>query len=709
MGAVRAVPVIVGPAPSTLSSVSVSPASVVSGTSVTGTVTVAALLSGTATVALTSSSSAVSVPELVTVSAGKSAAAVSPGVSVRPSSTSFVITTTAVPAPTTATITATFRGVVVTTTLVLTPAAPILTSIVVSPASVTGGTSVAGTVTLSGPAPANGLTINLTSDNAAATVPVSVPIVAGATSVSFPVMTKGVGASAIANITATSGGASKSSSLTVNSAVVITSINNGDTLTDDRTVSANVLTNNGLVTLVVDGVDISTENVVLVPGHNSSGFPLETNSFPNGSHLITIRDAFGNTDTRTVTFSNALSNLNYNPMFDRTPGVTDIANTCHITGTFSTSQSWTVNISDDSNNPVNTFSGNGTAVDATWNGTNSKGQVMPADDYLVTITGSGTASQSSNVAGAAPNGANSPISKTFLVNIDNYADSIILLHIQTFQSYSNGTADTVATARSKAIAYKHFLHAELDRFVGTDFNYPVLVSILDDYDFVHDPKLVGRIQNKFRRPATFVYIDADGDYHDYNGTPLSIQTSGGANPGYYTHYPTIHPYFELGGYRWCSQYASNQVLSPKDINVGTLTASAGYTSGEGVAGNGPFVWIDTCDSTAGDGIIGPGNNLIGNDPVDYQWASDFGINGYGFGGGVYFGSVLQTPRIYISGLPGRYGEDWSYWRQNLFDFLCAGGNNFQTALRRSYDIQSFTTQPTPPNAMVWTGFGQFAL
>jgi len=678
------------PTPSpTLVSVAVAPLNLVGGLPAIGTV----IAGSGAAISLSSNNPAVQVPSDVSVGAS--------------GTTNFPITTTAVSSATPVTITASQRyatgasGVyqyyTVMATLTVNPV-PVSTSIAVSPASATLTTG--GTQTFTAVAKDQNGT-------ALAMQPAFTWTVTGVGSVSSAGVYSAGSTAGSATVMAASGTVSGTAAVTVNSAVAITNINNGDTLANDKTLGVNVLSNNGLVTMAVDGVDISTENVVLVPGQNKASFPIETNSFSNGTHVITVHDSFGNSDTRTVTFSNALSSLNYNPMFDRTPGVTDIANACHITGTFSSPQSWTVSITDDSNNPVNSFSGSGTAVDITWNGTNAKSQVMPADDYLVTITGSGTVSSSSSVAGATPNAASST-STTFLVNVDNYADSIILLHTQTIQSYSGGTADTIATARSKAIAYKHFLHAELDRFVGTDFHYPVLVSILDDYDFVHDPKLVGRIQNKFRRPATSVYIDADGDYHDYNGDPLIVQISGGVNPKYYTHYPTIHPYFDLGGYRWCSQYASNQVLSPKDINVGALTASAGYTVGEGVAGNGPFVWIDTCDSTAGDGIIGPGNNLIGNDPMDYQWALDFGINGYGFGGGVYFGSVLQTPRIYISGLPGHYGEDWSYWRQNLFDFLCAGGNNFQTALNRSYDIQSFTTQPTPPNAMVWIGFGQFA-
>lgn len=136
--------IIVGPAPPSLTLVSVSPASVTGGSPATGTVIVAGLLSGTATVALTSSSPAVSVPELVPVTQGTgTSAAVQPGFTPALARKSFAITTSAVTVPTTATITATYSGVSKTTTLTVTPAPPVLTSIVVSPATATlttGGT-----------------------------------------------------------------------------------------------------------------------------------------------------------------------------------------------------------------------------------------------------------------------------------------------------------------------------------------------------------------------------------------------------------------------------------------------------------------------------------------------------------------------------------------------------------------------------------------
>lgn len=66
-----------------------------------------------------------------------------------------------------------------------------VTSLAMNPASVTGGAGSQGTVTVS-PAPTVGTPVNLTSDNAAATVPGSVTVNSGATSANFAVATSAV-------------------------------------------------------------------------------------------------------------------------------------------------------------------------------------------------------------------------------------------------------------------------------------------------------------------------------------------------------------------------------------------------------------------------------------------------------------------------------------------------------------------------------------
>ena len=189
-----------------LSSVSVSPATVLGGASSIGTVT----LSGSApadgvVVSLASSNTAATqVPATVTVLAGATA-------------TAFSVATSPVASDTPVTITATHNTVTRTATLTVTAAAvAALSSVSVSPASVAGGASSTGTVTLSGSAPAGGAAVSLTSDNvAAAQVPASVTVAAGATTAAFEVTTSPVATDTSITITATLNNLTRNAALTV--------------------------------------------------------------------------------------------------------------------------------------------------------------------------------------------------------------------------------------------------------------------------------------------------------------------------------------------------------------------------------------------------------------------------------------------------------------------------------------------------------------
>src|SRR3989441_3471564 len=95
-------------------------------------------------------------------------------------------------ASTPVTISALYRGVTRPATLTVNPQPVLLSSLAVSPTTVTGGSNSTGTATLDGPAPAGGAQVTLSSDNTAATVPASVTVPAGATSVTFTVTTSAV-------------------------------------------------------------------------------------------------------------------------------------------------------------------------------------------------------------------------------------------------------------------------------------------------------------------------------------------------------------------------------------------------------------------------------------------------------------------------------------------------------------------------------------
>src|SRR5207248_1352394 len=185
------------------------PTTVTGGDSSTGTVTLSGPApSGGAQVALSSSDPSVAtVPSSVTVAAGATSA-------------TFTVSTHAVSASTTVAISAIYAGVTKTASLTVNPAPPpTLTSLTLSPTSVTGGNSSTGTVTLSGPAPSGGAQVALSSsDTSVTTVPSSVTVADGATSATFTVRTSAVSASTTVTISATFAGVTKTASLTVNPA-----------------------------------------------------------------------------------------------------------------------------------------------------------------------------------------------------------------------------------------------------------------------------------------------------------------------------------------------------------------------------------------------------------------------------------------------------------------------------------------------------------
>jgi hypothetical protein len=97
-----------------------------------------------------------------------------------------------------------------------TTAAPTLAAVTLNMTDVAGGTPVVGTVTLNGAASPGGVTVALSSDNtAAATVPTSVSVPAGATHASFPVTTLTVPNPQSALIIGTAGGVTAYAIVTV--------------------------------------------------------------------------------------------------------------------------------------------------------------------------------------------------------------------------------------------------------------------------------------------------------------------------------------------------------------------------------------------------------------------------------------------------------------------------------------------------------------
>jgi len=191
----------------TLAGFAVSPTGVIGGDSMLGTVTlVSPAPAGGAQVMLsTNIPSVVHVPPSVSIPAGNS-------------SGSFTVTTSSVASFTTGQIDATAGGVTRTEFISLGPgaSAPALQSLSLGAGSVTGGTSVAGTVTLTAAAPSGGVSVTLSTSNpSAAQVTPSVTVPAGQTQTGFTVTTFTVTANTIVTITGFQGSTTKSVSLTV--------------------------------------------------------------------------------------------------------------------------------------------------------------------------------------------------------------------------------------------------------------------------------------------------------------------------------------------------------------------------------------------------------------------------------------------------------------------------------------------------------------
>jgi len=111
-------------------------------------------------------------------------------------------------------ITATFNGITLTQTLTLIP--PVPQSLVMSPATVTGGNPSTGTVTLTGKAPSTGLWVALSDNSTFVTTPNAVKVLANQTSANFGVTTVAVVNTQNVTITAKSNGVTRTATLTVN-------------------------------------------------------------------------------------------------------------------------------------------------------------------------------------------------------------------------------------------------------------------------------------------------------------------------------------------------------------------------------------------------------------------------------------------------------------------------------------------------------------
>lgn len=188
-----------GPA---LSALSVNPSTIVGGQSTTGTVTLSQTSGTNTVVGLSSGSSVLHVPASVTVLAGHTTA-------------SFTVTSNAVSSNVVRTISANYNGVTKNAAITLTVGSSVLTGLSVNPSTVKGGNDTTGTITLSGPAPAGGAVVTVSSASSVIVVPPTVTVPAGASTVNFTVHTKAVGATATRTISASYNSVTKMAALTL--------------------------------------------------------------------------------------------------------------------------------------------------------------------------------------------------------------------------------------------------------------------------------------------------------------------------------------------------------------------------------------------------------------------------------------------------------------------------------------------------------------
>jgi len=277
-------------APTALS-LAVAPTSVLSGQSATGTVTLTGPApAGGIAVALSSSKTTVaSVPASVSAAAGATTA-------------TFTVTTSNVTVNTTVTLTATL-GVSVTAPLTVTP--PGVTGLSIAPASVKGGQSATGTVTLSSKATGFGAVVNLSSNKTAfASAPASVTVLAGSTTANFPITTHGGSTNTLVTFTASLSGTQATAPLTVTppdlTSVTLspTSVKGGSTSTGTVTISDQAANGSIVVTLSSNNAAATVPaSVTIAAGATTATFAVNTTAVPADTP-VTISGTF-NSATQT--------------------------------------------------------------------------------------------------------------------------------------------------------------------------------------------------------------------------------------------------------------------------------------------------------------------------------------------------------------------------------------------------------------------------
>ena len=196
-----------------------------------------------------------------------------------------------------------------------------LSSVVLNPATVTGGTSSTGTVTLSGPAPAGGVVVSLSDSNTAVQTPANTTVAAGSTTANFTVTTSGVATATAVTVSATYNGVTVQAGLTINPPT-LTALTLSPTAVVGGTSSTGTVRLNGpapsggaLVTLSDNSASAQTPgSVTVAAGATSATFRVTTSSVTSSTAVTVSATWNGTTVQAGLTINPAtLSSLSLSP------------------------------------------------------------------------------------------------------------------------------------------------------------------------------------------------------------------------------------------------------------------------------------------------------------------------------------------------------------------------------------------------------------
>jgi hypothetical protein len=300
--------VISGQSKYNLTNVSVAPGSAVGGTTFVGTVTLDSPAPvGGRVVALSDNSPATTLPSTVTVPEGASTA-------------NFNITSQGVSADSSVLLTASMNGVIDTAGFTLQRS--IINNMTISPNRVTGGFTTSGTVMMNGPAPAGGANVALSSSNpAAVTVPSTVTIPSGQTSIGFTVTANVVSTPTSVNISATRAGVTIVRNLIVRAPILTSVFFNpqrisGSLPTTGKATLSGPAPSGGLtVTLTESSPFVEVPPTVFIPAGESFATFTATTSVVTQNETASVQGRIGTVRKTGVIylFPTTLASLDMNP------------------------------------------------------------------------------------------------------------------------------------------------------------------------------------------------------------------------------------------------------------------------------------------------------------------------------------------------------------------------------------------------------------